>query len=200
MNEHQVSEDRLFFFDQQEIVVHDFAAVGYILDIGGGGEGIIGRLKGEQVIAIDTRAAELEEAPSGPLKIVMDATTLNFLDETFNTVTAFFSLMYIPVSQQPQVFQEIFRVLVPGGHFLVWDVVLPESLDETTDFAVFPLFIKLPNENVETGYGTHWPKKLLDVAHYVELAQAAGFEVVGQETAEHRFFLELYKPLPKSSS
>ncbi len=195
MSEDQVSEDRLFFFDKQEVVVHDFAAVGYILDIGGGGEGVIGRLKGEQVIAIDTRAAELEEAPPGPLKIVMDATALKFLDDVFNTVTAFFSLMYIPPSQHAQVFQEIFRVLVPGGHCLVWDVVLPECLDETKDIAAFPLLIKLPHENVETGYGTHWPERTLDMAYYIALAQEAGFEIVGQEAGKRRFFLELFKPL-----
>jgi ubiquinone/menaquinone biosynthesis C-methylase UbiE len=197
MNEPHVSEDRLFFFDKQEIVVHDFAAVGYILDIGGGGEGIVGRLKGEQVIAIDTLAAELEEAPPGPLKIIMDATALRFLDNTFNTVTAFFSLMYIPPSQHPPVFREVFRVLAAGGHFLVWDAVVPECPDETKDFAVFSLLVKLPNENVETGYGVRWPEKTLDITHYMKLAQAAGFEIVGQEIAERRFFLELYKPLPK---
>ena len=37
---------------------------GKILDIGGGGEGIIGRLYGPQVIAIDYRQDELDEAPA----------------------------------------------------------------------------------------------------------------------------------------
>jgi len=31
----------------------------------------------------------LEEAPAGPLKIVMDATDLKFLDSAFDTATAF---------------------------------------------------------------------------------------------------------------
>ena len=38
---------------------------GSILDIGGGGEGTIGRLYGTQVIAIDNRQEELDEAPEG---------------------------------------------------------------------------------------------------------------------------------------
>ena len=38
---------------------------GSILDVGGGGEGIIGRLYGEQVIAIDNCQEELDEAPDG---------------------------------------------------------------------------------------------------------------------------------------
>ena len=33
-----------------------------MLDIGGGGEGVIGRLYGRQVVAIDNRQEELDEA------------------------------------------------------------------------------------------------------------------------------------------
>lgn len=36
---------------------------GSILDIGGGGEGVIGLLYGSQVTAIDNRQEELDEAP-----------------------------------------------------------------------------------------------------------------------------------------
>lgn len=46
---------------------------GNILDIGGGGEGIIGRLYPTQAIVIDNRKDELLEAPRGPIKLVMDA-------------------------------------------------------------------------------------------------------------------------------
>jgi hypothetical protein len=53
-------------------VVDDFDAAGYILDIGGGGEGVIGQLKGERVVAIDKQKRELEEAAPGALKIVID--------------------------------------------------------------------------------------------------------------------------------
>jgi len=58
----QVPEKEMFVMDQQEILLSDFDSSGYILDIGGGGEGTIGILKGEKVIAIDTRREELEEA------------------------------------------------------------------------------------------------------------------------------------------
>ena len=53
---------------------------GKILDIGGGGEGIIGRLYGPQVIAIDYRQDELDEAPASCEKRLMDATALDFAD------------------------------------------------------------------------------------------------------------------------
>jgi len=97
MNDHhpEISEDRLFYFEKQEVIVDDFDSPGYILDIGGGGRGVIGKLKGERVIAIDPSKRELEEAPAGPLKIIMDARDLQFLDGTFSTATSFFTLMYI---------------------------------------------------------------------------------------------------------
>lgn len=91
----EAQEDNVYEFEQVELEVQDFESDGFILDIGGGGEGVIGRLKGRDVVAIDIRKEELEEAVDGPLKIVMDARDLKFLDGSFNTVTAFFSLMYV---------------------------------------------------------------------------------------------------------
>jgi len=48
MSDHQreVSEDRIFFLEKQEVAVNDFDAPGYILDIGGGGEGVIRKTEG----------------------------------------------------------------------------------------------------------------------------------------------------------
>ena len=57
---------------------------GKILDVGGGGEGIIGRLYGEQVTAIDKYQEELDEAPSGFVKVLMDAVNLTFSDCSFD--------------------------------------------------------------------------------------------------------------------
>ena len=39
--------------------------IGTILDIGGGGEGVIGQLYGEQVVAIDNSQEELDEVETG---------------------------------------------------------------------------------------------------------------------------------------
>lgn len=66
---------------------------GKILDIGGGGEGVIGRLYTNQVVAIDIRQDELDEAPTGFEKILMDATQLDFKDNSFDylwTIKSFF--------------------------------------------------------------------------------------------------------------
>src|SRR5690242_814395 len=131
-------------FARQDFVVADFQAAGYILDIGGGGEGIIGQMKPKQVIAIDLSKRELEEAPAGPLKIVMDATDLKFLDASFETATAFFSLMYMRPEVQKRVFAEVYRVLNVGGRWLVWDAVIPRALENDTRGPVFRFRFQLP--------------------------------------------------------
>lgn len=106
------------FEDGQSFDLRGFDAAGYILDLGGGGAGVIGRLKGHQVIAIDISKEELTDAPEGPLKIVMDASDLQFLDQSFDTATSFFTLMYIKGSDHEDVFREIHRGLRPGGEVL----------------------------------------------------------------------------------
>ena len=196
MEEHhpEISEERLFFFEQEEVIIEGINDSDLILDIGGGGEGIIGKLKGRQAIAIDPNKRELEEAAPGPLKIVMDAADLQFLDESFNTVTSFYTLMYIKdIETQRRVFTEVYRVLKEDGRFLIWDVILPHRETADKDVAVFMLAVKLGEEVVKTGYGMLWPEEGRRPSYYVELARNAGFEVVSQKEEGRRLFLELRK-------
>jgi SAM-dependent methyltransferase len=196
----KISEDRLFFFENQELIVNDFDAPGYILDIGGGGEGVIGKLKGEQVIAIDPNRRELEEAPAGPLKIVMDARDLQFLDGSFSTATSFFTLMYIKGPDHAKVLSEVCRVLKPGGRFFIWDVIFPPRVDSEKDVAVVSLLVRLPDEEITAGYGHLWPDEGRDLSHYVTSAENAGFNVLARWEENQVFFLELRKPEVAPSS
>jgi ubiquinone/menaquinone biosynthesis C-methylase UbiE len=192
--EQKIDPARVYTYERQELAVEDFPAPdGWILDIGGGGEGVIGRIKGSQVVAIDLYSWGMNRTPPGPLKIVMDATDLKFLDGSFGTVTSFFTLMYMNPEQQQKAMKEAFRVLKPGGRLRVWDVQLPVSPDPRKDVATYPFRFRLPREMVETAYGTFFPKQPMNLEHYIRLGQAAGFTVEERAAAGNTFRLVLVK-------
>jgi hypothetical protein len=122
--------EQIFTHPKLDVVLPDFPAQGLILDIGGGGEGVIGQLKGKQVVAIDLSRQELDEAPGEPLlKIVMDA---------------------------------------------------------------YPLRVKLPKNEINTGYGVRF-REGQGADHFAGLAGKAGFQVVSRKNEAGWFFLELKK-------
>ncbi|MFW9920117.1 MAG: class I SAM-dependent methyltransferase [Candidatus Thorarchaeota archaeon] len=192
------SEDKykeVQFVPPQEIELKRIDTEGYLLDIGGGGEGVIGQLEGTRVVAIDMRKEELEEAKIGDyLRIVMDATDLQFLDGSFSTVTAFFSMMYMNDETKRMVFKEASRVLVPGGEFRLWDLIVPKQFDENKKVYAVMLKIHLPDREIETGYGCPWATREQDVVLLKKLGQDAGLEVVEESVDEHTFFLKYRKP------
>lgn len=180
----------LFLINLQSVELKPLETEGFILDIGGGGEGIIGKLNGRQVIAIDTSERELAETQNEALKVVMDATDLRFLPKSFDVCTAFFSLMYIPKSEHSTVFRETHRVLRDNGRFLMWDVNIPMAEEECDQFIV-PLKIQLPNEVVETGYGVKW--QVQDIEYFKQLAQQTKFKVLKEWSKDEIFYLEMLK-------
>lgn len=140
--------------DKQMIDLREVSLQGRILDIGGGGEGVIARHAGDQVIAIDIRLEELLESPDIGLKIVMDATELKFLDNTFDVVTCFYSLMYMSEKTVNKCLEEALRVLKPGGCLWIWDTEMP--WEKTADAFVVYLDITLASGHITPGYGVGW--------------------------------------------
>ena len=188
-------QERMKVLEQQNVNLTDFESHGYVLDIGGGGDGIIGRLKENHVIAIDPLKEELEEAPDGPLKIIMDARNMTFLDNSFTVATCFCTLMYIQKCDHEQVFREIYRVLKPDGRLMIWDVNIPaRDRDEKEDIVVVSLVIQTPKEEILAGYGVTWTDREQDIHYYIKLAAKIGFEILGQEQNREIFQLVLRKP------
>ena len=123
---------------------------GRILDIGGGGEGIIGRLYTDQVVAIDIRQSELDEAPMGFEKILMDATDLKFNDNSFDHVTSFYTLMFMDSEDQKSAVLEATRVLKNHGELHIWDCDILSAYPEP--FCV-DVSVQLPDKFISTTYG-----------------------------------------------
>lgn len=189
-------DEEIWQSPRQFVPVDDFPAKGLILDIGGGGWGIIGQLKGQQVVAVDISKQELLESPPGPLlKIVMDARELQFLDGTFQTATVFFTFMFIAPRDHEQVFREIWRILAPGGRLLIWDFVLPDVKDPKKRLALVPITFKLPGKEINASYGTYLVPGGQGPAHFEELAGRTGFVVVSRKSLQRCFYLELVKPV-----
>ncbi len=188
------TENEIVRHDRVDLKVADFDSKGLILDIGGGGEAVISQMKGQQVVAIDLMARELQEAPGNPLlKIVMDATDMKFMDTAFPVATCFFTLMFVPMEKHLKVLQETYRVLQPGGRLLVWDVEVPVRPAAEKKVVVYYFNFLLPGKTVKTGYGTPYREVARTMPYFEGLAKEAGFQV-GEKRVEGRtFFIELKK-------
>ncbi len=187
-----MSDEEYYMIKKQTIAMHPIQTTGYILDIGGGGEGIIGKLNGQGVVAVDTRIKELIDTKNESVKIVMDANDLAFPPASFDVATSFFSLMFIKNKDHQRVFEEIHGVLKDEGIFYVWDVRIPLRNVDKLIFGV-PLEISLPDQKIETGYGVGWFNKEQDLAYFIELAQKTNFDVITEWCKDEIFHIELMK-------
>lgn len=166
------------------------ALPGNILDVGGGGEGVIGRFYGRQVIAIDNRQDELDELPDCCEKLLMDATCLHFPDDSFDTVTFFYSLMYMTASEKGNALQEAARVLKPGGSIHIWDARITTAYPDP-----FVVSIRAchDNERIETTYGIITDSGNQDRVSITAYATRCGLHVAEASDSEGQFYLHLTK-------
>ncbi len=177
--------------ETQVIELKPLGVNGYVLDIGGGGEGVIGRLMGSRVVAIDRSRVELEETTNEALKVVMDATDLKFLDESFDAVTSFYTMMYMDEETHRKALREAYRVLKKGGALHVWDVAM--DLDTAGKaFILVSVEARLPCETVKTSYG-HRNDKLLTIESLSALGDEAGFTLAESRRLQDSFYLALMK-------
>ena len=161
---------------------------GNILDIGGGGEGIIGRLYREQVTAIDNRQEELDEAPNVCKKVLMNATDLKYEANSFDNVTFFFTLMFMQEEEQRKAIGEATRVLKSGGEIHIWDCNIASAYP--VPFCV-DVVVQMPHETIKTTYGVG---KLdsQDMRSILKMCEYEGLTLSCQQNEEY-FYLKLQK-------
>lgn len=177
--------------ETQVIELEPLAVDGLVLDIGGGGEGVIGRLMGRQVVAIDRSRSELEETTNEALKLEMDATDLKFLDGSFDAVTSFYTFMYMDYETHRKVLGEAHRVLRRGGALHVWDVAM-EPNAAGKPYILVSIEARLPGETIKASYG-HRQDKLLTIESLSALGEEAGFTVAESRRLQDSFYLMLRK-------
>lgn len=186
---------RMHVVARQTVEVADsFSDCDLILDLGGGGEGVIGQLRGRQVVAVDLRKEELDQAPDGPIKVLADARNLPFPDDAFDAATAFFFLLYVRDVDRAAVLGEAYRVLAPGGRLHVWDVVVPTPRTTSARLFVVPVRAQLPGRTIRTAYGVPWHNRAMSAASIAELARRVGFQIASSTAYDRAFYLVLSKP------
>lgn len=163
---------------------------GRILDLGGGGEGVIGRIYGRAVTAIDIRPDELEDAPGDFERICMDARRLEFPDGCFDAATAFYFLMYLFPGDRGAVFSEAARVLKSGGRMYVWDAVYDCAFPEPH---LAELYIDAAGEKISKTYGVLGEGMGLSRDDVLRCASEAGLELAGERLAGEHFYLVFRK-------
>ena len=163
------------------------ALTGSILDVGGGGEGIIGRRYGSAVTVIDHCQEELDEAPCSCQKLRMDASS--FAEASFENVTFFYSLMYMNRPVQSAALSEAVRVLKPSGRLLLWDCEITSAYPEPF---LAELDIRWAQEQVCTTYGIvkSDPQSMAD---FLTLCRKNGLTLLKTENGGGHFYLEFRK-------
>ena len=95
---------------------------GRVLDLGCGNGAKIARLAEKfQLVAVDLSKEQLRLARvkvPGATLVHGDFTALDFSAQTFDAVTAFYSIMHVPREAHRALFGRIVRYLKPGGLFL----------------------------------------------------------------------------------
>lgn len=171
----------------QKISLQNLNTEGPILDIGGGGEGLVSRIEGERVCALDIRMSEIREAKihGAPANwLVGDGRHLSFKDNSFDVATLWFSLGYMrDWDTKKSVLGEVWRVLKKQGTISIMASNIPDSTEQFVFWAHFTF----PDGTVsQTGYGVRggqgqtWEKVLA-------LVKKLGFKVINSENHEGWF-------------
>jgi ubiquinone/menaquinone biosynthesis C-methylase UbiE len=173
----------------QKITLEHIQTEGMILDIGGGGEGLVSRIEGSKVCAIDIRMSEIREAQiHGPPAnwFVGDGQTLCFQDDVFDVVTFWFSLAYMSDwSIKQRVLEEAYRVLSKGGQLSILASRIPNECERLIFWGNFTL----PDGTVsQTGYGVRG-RQGQTVERVAELLEKTEFKIKSQ--VDHDAWFEI---------
>ncbi|MFX1283468.1 MAG: class I SAM-dependent methyltransferase [Promethearchaeota archaeon] len=182
-----------YFLTPSHKITIDSIPDGSVIDIGGGGEGIIAQIGNERITAIDKNQHEIDEAkPNAPTAnwILADATDLSYSDGHFDNATTFFSGMYMSMETFGKICEEVYRVLKNNGEFWIWDA----KISNDKDLFLIKLEIILPNgKKIKTGYGSRGKNRSL--AEIKKTLVETNFHIEITENHEKWFFIKAIKKI-----
>jgi len=178
---------------EQKIALEQLEGDGLILDIGGGGEGLVSRIAGNRVCAVDIKLSEIREAQihgHSSNWFVADGRSLCFADAVFEVVTLWFSLGYMSDwTTKRQVLKEVYRVLKAGGRISILASHIPESITSLIFWGMFTL----PDGTVsKTGYGVRGGQNQT-LQRILDLTSDVGFNQHHSEDHSEWFKIESRK-------
>ncbi len=159
-----------------------------ILDVGGGGEGIISLVYGKNVVAIDKRKEELEDVSNNAVKLVMDACNLQFTNTKFDVVTMLFSLMYMNAEDKVKAIIEAKKILDEDGILQIWEPSIPIYDGGEKNVFVQILEFDLPSKKIQTGYGCKMTDKSSNIDYISSIVEECGFTINNKMQLENGVF------------
>jgi len=177
----------------QKITLDHIQTEGVILDIGGGDEGLVSRIEGSKVCAVDIRLSEIREAQIyGPPAnwFVADGRNLCFQNDVFDVVTLWFSLGYMSDwAIKQSVLIEAHRVLDKKGKLWILASTIPKSCKRFIFWGHFTL----PDGSIsQTGYGVRGGQgQTLD--RIADLLESTGLKIQSKEDNDAWFEIQAVK-------
>ncbi len=166
-----------------------------ILDVGGGGEGLVSRIAQDRVCAVDIKLSEVREAriydPESNW-FVADARDLPFKDETFDLATFWYSLMFMRHrAAKKTALQETFRVLRRGGRLHI----MAAAIEPVQDPFFFRAVFTLPDGTLsKIGYGVGG-KQEQNLDSMIRLVEEVGFQIDRAEDNGSWFVIDATRPV-----
>ena len=118
---------------------------------------------------------------------------MGFIDNSFDVVTIFFTLLYMPIDVKQAVLKESLRVLKDGGILEIWDAFVPKYEPGEKDIFVVDLEVVLPNATIKTQYGSLMAKTAQTENQIRSWCTAIGLQAVDSFTNEVFFHLTFRK-------
>ena len=177
----------------QKIPLERIERSGRILDLGGGGEGIVSRLEGQRVYAVDASFQKIREArihPTDSQWILADARSLCFQDSMFDIATFWFSLGYFrDMKSKKTALREACRSLKKGGRLSI----IAASITCPEDRFVFKTQLTFPDGTTSQMAFAVKGNQNQDADVIMKLVKDVGFEVAQLKEYEYWFRIKAQK-------